>query len=73
MKTLPVERLELRAMEQRARLHKTANELKTKVAATRQRFDISRNAREHLMGASLAVSLLGFLTGYGLAGMFTDS
>jgi len=73
MKTLPVERLELRAMEQRARLHKTADELKTKITATRERFDIARNAREHLMGASLAVSLLGFLTGYGLAGMFTDS
>ena len=72
MKTLPVERLELRAMEQRARLHKTADELKIKIAATRERFDISRSAREHLMGASLAVSLLGFLTGYGLAGMFTD-
>ena len=73
MSTLPVERMELRAMEQRARFHQTAEELKIKVAATRERFDISRNAREHLIGASLAMSLLGFLTGYGLAGMFTDS
>ena len=73
MSTLQVERMELRAMEQRARLHKTADELKTKVAATRERFDISRNVREHLIGASLAVSLLGFVTGYGLAGIFTDS
>jgi hypothetical protein len=73
MKTLPVERLELRALEQRARLHKTADELKTKISATREKFDISRNAREHLIGASVAVSLLGFLAGYGLTGIFTDT
>ena len=73
MSTLQVERMELRAMEQRARLHKTANELKTKVAAAREKLNISRNVREHLVGASLAVSLLGFVTGYGLAGIFTDS
>jgi hypothetical protein len=73
MNTLPLERLELRAIEQRARLHKTAGELRSKVAVTREKLDISRNAREHFVGAAVGVSLLGFLTGHGLAGIFTRS
>jgi hypothetical protein len=72
MSTTPVENLELRALEQRNRLHKTAGELKTKVAAARAKLQLSRNAREHLAGASIFVSLVGFLSGYGLAGMFTE-
>jgi hypothetical protein len=72
MSTLPVESLELRALEQRNRLHKTATELRTKVSDVREKLDISKNAREHLIGASVIVSLLGFFSGYGLAGLFTD-
>jgi hypothetical protein len=72
MSTLPVESLELRALEQRNRIHKTATELKTKVSAVREKLDMSKNAREHLIGASIAVSLLGFFSGYGVAGIFTD-
>jgi hypothetical protein len=72
MSTLPIESLELRALEQRNRLHKTTGELKTKVAAAREKLDMSKNAREHLIGASVVVSLVGFFAGYGLAGMFTD-
>jgi len=71
MNTLPIESLELRALEQRNRLHQTTTELKTKVAAAREKFAISKNAREHLVGASIALSLVGFLSGYGLAGIFT--
>ena len=70
MSTLPIENLELRALEQRNRLHKTADELKTKVAAAREKLNMSRNAREHFVGAVI-LSLLGFFSGYGLAGMFT--
>ena len=32
MSTLPVETLELRALEERNRIHQTASELKTKIA-----------------------------------------
>ena len=71
MSTLPIENLELRALEQRNRLHKTADELKTKVAATREKLNMSKNAREHFVGATVILSLLGFFSGYGLAGMFT--
>ena len=72
MSTLPIENLELRALEQRNRLHKTADELKTKVAAAREKLNMSKNAREHFVGATVILSLLGFFSGYGLAGMFTD-
>ena len=72
MSTLPVETLELRALEQRNRLHKTATQLRTKVSEAREKLDLSKNAREHLIGASVVVSLLGFFSGYGLAGLFTD-
>ena len=72
MSASPVEKLELRAMEQRNRIHETAGELRTKVVAAREKLDVSRNAREHFVVASLAVSVLGFLSGYGLAGKFTD-
>jgi len=71
MSTLPIENLELRALEQRNRLHKTADDLKTNLAAARQKLNKSRNAREHFVGAVI-LSLLGFFSGYGLAGMFTD-
>jgi len=72
MSTLPIENLELRALEQRNRLHKTADELKTKVAAAREKLNRSKNAREHFVVATVILSLLGFFSGYGLAGMFTD-
>jgi len=72
MSTLPVESLELRALEQRNRLHNTASELRTKVSDAREKLDVSKNAREHLIGASVIVSLFGFFSGYGLAGIFTD-
>lgn len=72
MSTLPIENLELRALEQRNRLHKTADELKTKVTAAREKLNMSKNAREHFVGATVILSLLGFFSGYGLAGMFTD-
>ena len=71
MSTLPIENLELRALEQRNRLHKTADELKTKVTAAREKLNMSKNAREHFVGATVILSLLGFFSGYGLAGMFT--
>jgi hypothetical protein len=72
MSTLPIESLELRALEQRNRLHRTTKDLRKKVVAAREKLDMTRNAREHLLEASVVVSLIGFLSGYGLVGMFTD-
>ena len=75
MNTQPVENLELRAMEQRNQLHRTSMELRSeveaKIAATRDKLDIPRNARRHMLGASIVLGLVGLLSGYGFAGMFT--
>ena len=75
MNTQPVENLQARASEQRNQLHRTAMELKSeveaKITATREKLDISRNAREHMVGASIVLGLVGLLSGYSFAGMFT--
>jgi hypothetical protein len=67
----PVENLELRAIEQRNVLHHTTAELKAKITATREQFDVSRNVRRHFLGVASAVTAIGLLAGYGIGGMFT--
>lgn len=71
MSTNPLDRLEIRAAQQRSDVHGTIDELKGKVDEARARLDVKTNAREHLMGASLVISAVAFLGGYGLAGIFT--
>jgi hypothetical protein len=68
----PVDKLELRALEERNRLHETAGELKEKMVETRKRLNVSRQVREHFLGAAVAVCVLGLLLGYTIAGVFTD-
>ena len=67
----PIDRLELRAAQQRNQVHETIGELKDKVIAVRAKLDPNANAREHLVAASLVLSFIGFLVGYGFAGLFT--
>jgi hypothetical protein len=71
MSAEPVENLELRAVEQRNRLHHTTSELKGKIAATREQLDPGRNVREHFAGIAAATGVMALLVGYGVAGMFT--
>jgi hypothetical protein len=47
------------------------SEVEAKIAATREKLDVSRNAREHMVGASVVLGLVGLLSGYSFAGMFT--
>jgi hypothetical protein len=51
-----VQSLELRAMEQRNELHDTVNELKQKVYDIREKLDIRKNVRHHMMATSLISS-----------------
>ena len=67
----PVENLELRAVEQRNRLHHATSELKDKIVETRERLDPRKNIREHFVTVAAGVSALALLAGYGIAGMFT--
>ena len=47
MNSVSADTLELRALQQRNRIHETAAELRAKVVATRKKLDITANAREH--------------------------
>lgn len=71
MSTQPVENLELRAIEQRNHLHETTVELKGKLTATREKFDVSRNIRQHFLGAAVAIAAVAAVSGYGLGGALT--
>jgi hypothetical protein len=75
MNTAPVEDLELRALEQRKRLHQTATELKseveTKINDAREQLDIKKKLREHFAGPATVVGAIALLFGYGIAGVFT--
>ncbi len=70
MSSAPLDKLELEAAKQRNQLHENAVELKEKIAATREKFDIQRNAREHFGVAAGVVAAVAFLAGYGVTGMF---
>jgi hypothetical protein len=72
MSANPIDHLEIRAVQQRNRVHETIGELKDKVDAVRAKFDPRTNAREHLVAASLIVSSIAFLAGYGFAGVFSN-
>ncbi len=65
---IPVDVLEKRAADQRRQLHNTVNELRQSV---RERLDVKRNVREHLWTASGTLAVIGLVTGYAFAGMFT--
>lgn len=57
MSAQPVEQLELRALEQRRQIHVTAEELKGKLTAAREKLNIRRNLREHMFAVALAVAV----------------
>jgi hypothetical protein len=66
MSAQPVENLQLRAIEQRNNLHQTTVELKRKISATREQFDIKRNVRDHFAGIAAVVTAVALLSGYGI-------
>ena len=73
MSANPIDYLEIQAVQQRNQVHETIGELKDKVDAVRAKFDPRTNAREHFGAASLIVSSLAFLAGYGFAGLFSNN
>ena len=68
MSALPTDVLELRAAEQRRRLHNSVAELREQV---RDKMDVKKNVREYIAPAAGAAALVGLLMGWGFAGMFT--
>jgi len=65
---VPTDTLELRAGEQRRRLHNSVAELRSEL---REKLDVRKNAREYIVPASALVGVVGLVMGYGVAGIFT--
>jgi hypothetical protein len=63
-----VDRLELRALEERDQLHHSVENLKTKVHET---LDPARNVRKHFLGVSVVAAVISFVSGYSFGGIFT--
>ena len=73
---LPLEALEQRAASERAKLHRSVEDLrqlKTNAQETvREKMDVKRQAREHFWAATGVASLVALVFGYSLAGVFVD-
>ena len=67
MTELPSYDLELKAAEERRRLHGTLAELRSRV---HQELDIKKRVREHLAAACVVATLLSLGLGYSVAGVF---
>ena len=68
MTALPSYDLELKAADERRRLHASVEELRSRL---RDKVDVQKNAREHLATACGVAVLLGLTVGYSVTGMFT--
>ena len=66
------ERLEIRAHQERERIHRTALELMSKVDDAKQRLTLSHNVRAHFAITTLLTVAVSFLSGYAVAGIFTE-
>lgn len=66
--TLPPDILEVRAAEQRRRLHATVLDLRQQVE---EKLDVRRQAAEYVWPASGAAALVGLVFGWGVASMFS--
>ena len=64
---VPTDLLELRAAEQRRRLHNSVAELRLQM---REKLDVRRTARRYFWPASAVVGLFGLVLGYGFGGIF---
>ena len=64
----PTDILELRAAEQRKRLHNSVVELRETV---RERLDMKKTVREHFAPAAGGAAVIGLILGYGMGGMFS--
>jgi hypothetical protein len=68
--SLPSYELELRASEQRKRIHVSLDELRSRL---HDRAALKPVLRKYLGRLSVGITVLGALAGYGIAGMFTTS
>jgi hypothetical protein len=67
MAELPSYDLELKAADDRRRLHQVVSEFRDRV---REDLDVKKRIREHLLPAGAAAAVVGLACGYSLAGLF---
>jgi len=65
---VPTDILEMRAAEQRRRIHSSVLELREQIG---EKLDVRRNAAQYVKPASGVAAFLGLLFGYGFASMFS--
>ncbi len=65
---MPPDVLEVRAAEERRRMHERVLELRQRVE---EKLDLRRQAAPYVWPASGAAALVGLMFGWGLAGIFT--
>ena len=68
---LPTETLQVKAAEQRRRLHQTAADVREKIYETKQRLSLANQVREHLLTSLVSAGVIAGLIGFGFAGVFT--
>ncbi len=73
MTTSPLQKLELRALEQRNRLHEVITDAKVQVEITKERLDVKKNLRKHLLAGGVIACVIGLSLGYGSAGVVTKT
>ena len=66
--SVPTGILEVRAAEQRRRIHESVLALRQQID---EKLDIRKSATEYVMPASGVAAFLGLLFGYGVASMFS--
>lgn len=66
--TLPPDALEIRAAEQRRRLHETVLDLRLQME---DKLDVRRQAAEYVWPASGVAAVVGLVFGWGFASMFS--
>jgi len=71
MSAAPIENLELRALEQRERIHKTALELISKVDQAKEQLTFPYILRRRFGQICAAGSAVSFLLGFAIASAFT--
>ncbi len=71
MSTSPLQKLELRALEQRNRLHEVITDAKIQVEITKEKLDVKRKLREHMLSGALVACVIGLSLGYSFAGVIT--
>lgn len=69
-KSIPIEQLELRAVEERLEIQARADELKEKISEAKEKLDPARQLREHRLAVAMGVGAASLLIGSLIAHRF---